>query len=416
MGSELRVSSSTALNAGNYSVRIRTTDSGGNHLEKSFAITLSAYLQPAAVADTASATEAGGVENTAVGVNPIGNVLTNDISSEPREVSAVGGGTVGVPLQGQYGTLTLNRDGSYSYVLNNSNAAVQALRVNADTLTETFTYTMVDTTQATSSAVLTITIHGANDGPQVNGTITAQTVTEGTAWTYSVPSGLITDVDAGDTLTWSASLVGGAPLPAWMSFDPVTRTFSGTPGTVGVLNVIVTATDLSGSSASAIFTVRTTAATQPTPQEPTVPPVAATTWPQASVDMPNSAPSGAQTLLSVPPMPQAPAAFLSVDLGAASSAWTGGSFLTQYGSPWIDINERFESWGQVLGSSLSIERTASTGDGYSVVVLASEQPGLRAFHGAPNLQVADSQRLSFVVPADAFAHTDQNAVVVLRSG
>lgn len=411
VGNVLRVNDPASLAVGIYSVRIRTTDSGGNVWEKSFSITKTAYSAPVAVADSASANEAGGVMNATTGVNPTGNVLSNDGGSEVREVS----GTVGLPLKGTYGTLTLNGDGSYSYVVDNSNAAVEALRTNADTLTETFTYTIVDTTQATSSAVLTITIHGANDAPQVNGTITARTVTEGTAWAYSVPSGLITDVDAGDTLTWSASLQGGAPLPAWMSFNPVTRTFSGTPGTAGDLNVTVTATDLSGASASITFTVRTTAATPPTPQEPTVPPVAATTWPQASIDMPSSAPSGAQTLLSAPTLPQAPAAFLSLDLGAASSAWTGGSFLTQHGSPWMDINERFESLGQVLGSSLSIERTASTGDGYPVVVLASEQPGLRAFHGAPNLQVADSQRLSFVVPADAFAHTDQNAVVVLRS-
>ncbi|MFZ7327377.1 retention module-containing protein, partial [Comamonas jiangduensis] len=44
---------------------------------------------------------------------------------------------------GQYGTVTLNPNGTYSYTLNNDSAAVQAL-VEGATLTETFTYTYTD--------------------------------------------------------------------------------------------------------------------------------------------------------------------------------------------------------------------------------------------------------------------------------
>ena len=64
-------------------------------------------------------------------------------------------------------------------------------------------------------------------------------------------------MDVGDTLTLSATLADGSPLPAWLSFDPGTRRFSGTPlnDDVGSLNIRVTATDTSGASATQDFTV-----------------------------------------------------------------------------------------------------------------------------------------------------------------
>ena len=73
-----------------------------------------------------------------------------------------------------------------------------------------------------------------------------------------VPSGTFSDVDqSGDTLIYSATLVGGAPLPSWLSFDPMTQTFSGTPGNshVGTLALTVTATDQGNLSASSGFTL-----------------------------------------------------------------------------------------------------------------------------------------------------------------
>ena len=64
-------------------------------------------------------------------------------------------------------------------------------------------------------------------------------------------------MDVGDTLTLSATLADGSPLPAWLSFDPSTHTFSGTPlnGDVGSLSIRVTATDTAGASATQDFPV-----------------------------------------------------------------------------------------------------------------------------------------------------------------
>ena len=133
---------------------------------------------PVAVNDTATALEAGGTGNGTPGSDANGNVLTNDTDvdayGETKAVSAVRTGdengngvvgTVGAGLVGQYGSLTLNSDGSYSYVIDNSNAAVQALRNNSDTLTETFTYQVTDAAGLSDTATLTITVRGANDAP-----------------------------------------------------------------------------------------------------------------------------------------------------------------------------------------------------------------------------------------------------------
>lgn len=131
---------------------------------------------PIASDDAATAVEAGGVNNGTPGVDPTGNVLDNDsdvdspANGETRQVvqfSAENGRSVsaGQSLQGLYGTLVINADGSYRYVVDNSNPTVQAMRSAGETLTEVFTYRMRDTAGATSDARLTLTIQGANDNP-----------------------------------------------------------------------------------------------------------------------------------------------------------------------------------------------------------------------------------------------------------
>jgi len=77
-------------------------------------------------------------------------------------------GAVGALIAGAYGTLQIEADGSYRYVLNNGNGVVQGLDSN-QTLTETFTYTLTDGDGDTSSATLTITIQGRNDGVTITG-------------------------------------------------------------------------------------------------------------------------------------------------------------------------------------------------------------------------------------------------------
>jgi large repetitive protein len=77
-------------------------------------------------------------------------------------------GSVGTGLSGAYGELTLNADGSYSYVLDNFNPAVQGLDSN-DTLTEIFTYDITDGDGDLRTTTLTITINGSDDPIVISG-------------------------------------------------------------------------------------------------------------------------------------------------------------------------------------------------------------------------------------------------------
>ena len=76
-----------------------------------------------------------------------------------------GSGTAGIlgsALTGTYGQLTLNSNGSYSYVANQSAANALA---SGESVTDSFNYTISDGNAGTDTAVLTITIYGVNDAP-----------------------------------------------------------------------------------------------------------------------------------------------------------------------------------------------------------------------------------------------------------
>ncbi len=74
-------------------------------------------------------------------------------------------GSVGTSVTGTYGAITIAADGSYTYTVDNSNTAVQALRLSSQTLADLFTYEVVDAGGLTSLATITITIQGQNDTP-----------------------------------------------------------------------------------------------------------------------------------------------------------------------------------------------------------------------------------------------------------
>ncbi len=119
-------------------------------------------------------------------------------SGDSKTVSAITGGTVGQALVSAYGTLTLNADGGYSYVVDNANATVQALHSNTDTLTETFTYTVRDTAGLTASSSLTVTIQGANDAPTLTADVAFSVLANGTV---AVTNANLQAADLDDTVS-----------------------------------------------------------------------------------------------------------------------------------------------------------------------------------------------------------------------
>ena len=119
------------------------------------------------------------------------------------------------------------------------------------------TVTATDTSGLTHSTAFTITINDVNDAPTLVNAISDQSVDEDSALSFSMPSDTFNDVDAGDSLTYSATLSDGSDLPSWLSFDATNLTFSGTPlnENVGSLEIIVTATDGSSVSVTDTFTL-----------------------------------------------------------------------------------------------------------------------------------------------------------------
>lgn len=103
--------------------------------------------------------------------------------------------------------------------------------------------------------ILSLTVLNVNDAPEVGTIIADVEAMEDEPFTFTVPDDAFFDVDAGDLLSFSASISDGAPLPAWLDFDATTRHFSGTPDNddVGNLSIRVTATDLAGAQASQSF-------------------------------------------------------------------------------------------------------------------------------------------------------------------
>ncbi|WP_200906811.1 VCBS domain-containing protein, partial [Cobetia sp. UCD-24C] len=253
-------------NDGIYTVTLTGTDENGLDVTTTFTWTV-ANVAPEAFDNTAELDEGVATGDTST---TTGNVLSdaqpdtdtdggND--SDALIVSGIGAGAnagtdtaAGTPVTGTYGSVTIAEDGSYTYALDNSNAAVQAL-AEGEVITETFTYEISDGQGGTDTALLTVTINGTNDAPIA--TLRAPQVETGSDGEEIAPISLqdaFQDVDSGAQLSYTAE-----NLPGGLVIDPVTGVISGTLAddasqsgnttTDGRYTVTVTATDEQGQSA-----------------------------------------------------------------------------------------------------------------------------------------------------------------------
>ncbi len=150
-----------------------------------------------------------------------------------------------------HGELQLNSNGTFVY-----------RHDGGESLSDRFTYRLLDSDPArtdigASVAAVDIIIIPGNDKPQAN-EVANQQITTNEPLVFALPDDLFTDTDSNDTLTIEASVADGSALPAWLSFDPDTGLFSGTPGatSVGSVDIRVTATDKAGASAATTFTLQ----------------------------------------------------------------------------------------------------------------------------------------------------------------
>src|SRR6185436_5765500 len=132
---------------------------------------------------------------------------------------------------------------------------------NADVGTATIDLVGTDQAGADVLDSFQLTVANTNDAPELMQALADQSVRKDQPFNFVVPSATFRDVDAGDTLTLSASLVGNSALPAWLTFNAASGTFSGTPGSghVGSYELRVTATDGANASASDVFRLDVTA-------------------------------------------------------------------------------------------------------------------------------------------------------------
>ncbi|MEZ4661694.1 MAG: putative Ig domain-containing protein [Caldilineaceae bacterium] len=108
------------------------------------------------------------------------------------------------------------------------------------------------------TATVTVVIRNVNEPPVVVHPVPSQQVLVNDAAGFAMTSNTFADPDLNDVLSYSATLVDGSPLPAWLAFDPTTGLFGGTPSTAQTLTIRITATDLGGLQASTDFVLTVT--------------------------------------------------------------------------------------------------------------------------------------------------------------
>ena len=212
---------------------------------------------PAATDDTNSVTEGntvtgdvlGNDDSGADGWTGSGNGVVGVVAGDNGGTPTAGG--TGTAITGTYGTLTLNPDGSYTYVANAG--------ITVSNPVDVFTYTVRDADGDETTATLTIDL---NNIPDPVASLPPQVGVDADGGINIPTSGGFVDID-GDPLTYTAT-----DLPPGLKIDPNTGLITGTldnsasqggnTGTPGVYEVTVTVTDPHGQTASQTFTYTVT--------------------------------------------------------------------------------------------------------------------------------------------------------------
>ena len=251
-----------------------------------------------------------------------------------------------------------------------------------------------------------ISVQNTNDAPEVGTPLSDLRALEDSAFSFTLPAGSFRDVDVGDELAYTATLADGSPLPAWLTFDAQTGTFSGTPanGDVGTLQLAVTATDLAGASASQTFALEVTN----TNDAPTV---------GAALAAQTATEDAAFTFT----MPTD--AFADADVGdrlSYSATLADGSALPA----WLQLDAATGTFSGTPGNdhvgALEIRVTASdlagasASQSFSLTVANANDAPVMAF-ALTNLQATEDASFAFTVPQDAFRDVDAGDTLTLSA-
>ncbi|HWV14449.1 MAG TPA: putative Ig domain-containing protein [Cellvibrio sp.] len=376
-----RTFSGTPLNAdvGTISVRVTASDGNGGTVSDTFDIVVANTNDAPTVANAIPDQAAS--EDSAFNFQFAANTFNDADVGDTLSYSATLSGGGGLPSW-----LTFN-SGTRTFSGTPSNADVGTISVQV---------TANDGHGGIISDTFDIVIANTNDAPTVANAISNKAATEDAAFSFQFPSNTFADVDVGDTLTYSAALAGGGGLPAWLSFNSGTRTFSGTPanGDVGTISIRLTASDGNGGTVDALFDI----VVANTNDAPTV----ANTIPDqgATQNSPFSFQFAANT-------------FNDVDVGdtLTYSATVGGGALPSWLS--FDPNTRTFS-GTPLSNhvgTITVQVTASDGHGGTIndsfdIVVANINDAPTVANAIPDRSVVKLNPFNYQFPANTFNDVD----------
>ena len=184
-----------ALNTGDVRTETFTATSKDGSATQAITVTVNGASDLAVIAGTAIGTVTeDAAQSTATGTLTISDADANEAEFLAQTNQA-----------GAYGLFSVNTAGLWTYTLDNSKPAVQALK-GGENKTETFAVSSKDSSAAQA---ITVTVNGANDVAVISGTTTG-TVTEDAAQDTATGLLIITDADAGEAVFQAQTGVMGA--------------------------------------------------------------------------------------------------------------------------------------------------------------------------------------------------------------